>query len=215
MGSAGWSNKWLSAANSLRHAHYWEVMNEVGSLPPEGAGGASNFLKFHSKGEYLQSISLSPCLSLFSSVQFSHSVVSESLQLQDCNMSGFPVHDRLLELIQTHIHWVGDSIRHLILCCPLLLLPSSFSAWGSFQMSQFFASGSQFWSFTLSISPAKQYSGLISFRSDWFDILAVQGTLKNLLQHHSSKTPILHHSTFHKSLTFASTHDYWKHHSLD
>ena len=198
MGSAGWSNKWLSAANSLRHAHYWEVMNEVGSLPSEGAGGASNFLKFYSKGEYLQSISLSSCLSLFSSVQFSHSVISESLQLQDCNMSGLPVHDQLPELIQTHIHWAGDAISHLILCCPLLLLPSSFPAWGSFQMSQFFASGSQFWSFTLSIRSSNQYSGLISFRSDWFDILAVQGTLKNLLQHHSSKTPILHHSTFHK-----------------
>ena len=163
MGSAGWSNKWLSAANSLRHAHYWEVMNEVGSLPPEGAGGASNFLKFYSKGEYLQSISLSSCLSLFSSVQFSHSVVSESLQLQDCNMSGLPVHDQLPELIQTHIHWAGDAISHLILCCPLLLLPSSFPAWGSFQMSQFFASGSQFWSFTLSIRSSNHIQ-------DWFPL---------------------------------------------
>ena len=64
-------------------------------------------------------------------------------------------------------------------------------------MSQFFASGSQkYWSFTFNISPSSEYSGLISFRMDWLDLLAVQGTLKSLLQHHSSKASILQHSAF-------------------
>ena len=76
----------------------------------------------------------------------------------------------------------------------------SFPASGSFPMSQFFASGGQSWSFSFSISPSNEYSGLISFRIDWFDLLAAQGTLKSLLQHHSSKasqfTSILLHSAF-------------------
>ena len=70
----------------------------------------------------------------------------------------------------------------------------SFPAWGSFPMSQFFRSGSQ--SFSFSISPSNEYSGLMSFRIDWFGILAVQGTLESLLQHHSSKASILRCSTF-------------------
>ena len=70
--------------------------------------------------------------------------------------------------------------------------------WGSFVMSQFFASGGQStgWSFSFSISPSNEYSGLISFRMDWLDLLAVQGTLKSFLQHHSSKASILQHSVF-------------------
>ena len=63
-------------------------------------------------------------------------------------------------------------------------------------MSQFFSSGGQYWCFSFSISPSKEYSGLISFRMDWLDLLAVQGTLKSLLQHHSSKASILLHSAF-------------------
>ena len=73
----------------------------------------------------------------------------------------------------------------------------SFPASGSFQMSQFFASGGQkYWSFSFSISPSNEYSGLISFRMDWLDLLAVQGTLKSLLKHHSSKASILQCSAF-------------------
>ena len=73
----------------------------------------------------------------------------------------------------------------------------SFLASGSFQMSQFFTSGGpKYWSFSFSISPSNEYSGLISFRIDWLDLLAVQGTLKSLLQHHSSKASILWHSAF-------------------
>ena len=84
---------------------------------------------------------------------------------------------------------------NLILCCPLLLPPQSFPASGSFLVSQLFVSGGQkYWSF--SISHSNEYSGLISFKIDWLDLLAVQGTLKSLLQHHSSKASILPCSAF-------------------
>ena len=86
--------------------------------------------------------------------------------------------------------------NHLILCHPLLP-PSIFPASGFFPVSQFFTSGGlKDWSFSFSISPSNEYSGLISFRMDWLDLLAVQGTLKSLLQHHSSKPSILQHSAF-------------------
>ena len=104
--------------------------------------------------------------------------------------------------------------NHLILCHPLLLLPQSFPASGSFQMGQLFASGSQ--SFSFNISPSNEHPGLISFRMDWLDLPAVQGTLKNLLQYHSSKASILRHSAFFiVQLSHPSIHDYWKNHSLD
>ena len=87
--------------------------------------------------------------------------------------------------------------NNLILCCPLLLLPSIFPS------IRVFSNGSvlhirwpKYWSFSFIISPSNEYSGLISFRMDWLGLLAVQGTLKSLLQHHSSKASILRHSTF-------------------
>ena len=79
--------------------------------------------------------------------------------------------------------------NHLILCCPLLLLPSIFLSIRVFSNeSALHIRWSKYWSFSFSISPSNEYSGLISFRSDWFDLLAVSGTLKSLLQHHGSKT---------------------------
>ena len=99
------------------------------------------------------------------------------------------------------------SSNHLILCHPLLLLPSIFPASGSFPVKWIFTSGA-------CISPSNEYSGLISFRMDWLDPHAVQGTLKSLLQHHSSKASILQCSAFY-SPTLTSIHDYWKNHSLD
>ena len=86
--------------------------------------------------------------------------------------------------------------NHLLLCCPLLLPPSIFPSIRPFPMSQFFASGGQSIGVSFSISPSNEYSGLISFRMDWFDRLAVQGTLKSLLQHHSSRASILWCSAF-------------------
>ena len=87
--------------------------------------------------------------------------------------------------------------NHLILCCPLLLLPLIFPSIGVFSSElALHVRWPKNWSFSSSISPSNEYSGLISFRMDWFDLLAVQGTLKTLLQHHSSKASILWHSAF-------------------
>ena len=87
--------------------------------------------------------------------------------------------------------------NHLILCCPLLLLPSIFpSIRVFFSESVLYNRWPNYWSFSLSISPSKEYSGLISFRIDWLDFLAVQETLKSLIQHHSSKASILLRSAF-------------------
>ena len=116
----------------------------------------------------------------------------------DSSMPGFPVHHQLLEFTQTYVHWVSDACNLLIFRCPLLLCLQSFPALGSFPMSQFFASGGQSIgvSASASISPSNEYSELISFRMAWLDLLAVQGILRSLLQHHSSKASTLWHSTF-------------------
>ena len=114
----------------------------------------------------------------------------------DCSMPGVPAYYQFLELAQTHVHRVGDA-NHLILCCPLLLLPSIFPSIRVFSNEEaLHIRWPKYWSFSFSISPSNKYSGLISFRIDWFDLLAVQGTLKSLLQHHSSKASILWPSTF-------------------
>ena len=86
--------------------------------------------------------------------------------------------------------------NHLILCCPLLLPPSVFPASGSLNESVLRIRWPKYWSWIFSVSPSNEYSGMISFRVDWFDLLAVQGTLKSLLQHHSSKASMLWHSAF-------------------
>ncbi|CAI9179497.1 unnamed protein product [Rangifer tarandus platyrhynchus] len=87
--------------------------------------------------------------------------------------------------------------NHLIICFPLLLQPSVFLSIRIFSSElALLIRWPKYWSFSFSISPSSEYSGLISFRTDWFDLLAVQGTLKSLLQHHNSKVSILRHSTF-------------------
>ena len=108
------------------------------------------------------------------------------------------------------------SSNNLILCRPLLLLPSIFPSIRVFSKeSVLHIRWPKYWSFSFSISPSNEHPGLISFRMDWLDLLAVQGTLKRLLQHHSSKAFILHHSAFFIVPTLTSIHDYWKSHSLD
>ena len=115
----------------------------------------------------------------------------------DCSMPGFPVHHQLLELAQTHVHQVGDAINRLILCCPLPLPPSIFPSIRVFpNESVLWIRWPKYWSFSFNISPSNEHPGLVLFRIDWLDLLAVQGTLKSLLQHHSSETSILQHSAF-------------------
>ena len=115
----------------------------------------------------------------------------------NCSMPGFPVHHQLLELTQTHVHHVGEPSNHLILCCPLLLPPSSFSSIRVFpNESALLIRWPKICSFSFNISSSNEYSGLISFRMDWLNLLALQGTLKSLLQRHSSKASILRHSAF-------------------
>ena len=105
--------------------------------------------------------------------------------------------------------------NHLILGRPLLLPPSVFPSIRVFTSESVLCiRWPKYWSFSLNISPSNEYPGLVSFRMDWLDLLAVQGTLKSLLQHHSLKASILWCSAFLWS-TLTSIHDYWKNHSLD
>ena len=102
----------------------------------------------------------------------------------NCGTPGLPVHHQLLEFTS-----------HLILCCPLLLLPPIPPSIRVFSNeSTLCIRWPKYWSFSFSIIPSKEYPGLITFRMDWLDLLEIQGTLKSLLQHHSSKASILRHS---------------------
>ena len=112
----------------------------------------------------------------------------------DCSFPGLPILHHLLEPAQTHIHWVSDAIQPSHpLSSPSSSLPSIRVF---FNESALHIRWPKYWSFSFSISPSNEYSGLISFRIGWFDLLAVQGTLRSLLQHHSSKASILQHSAF-------------------
>ena len=115
----------------------------------------------------------------------------------DCSMPGFPVIANSLSLLKLmSIESVMPS-NHFILCCPLLLLPSIFPSIRVFSNeSALHIRWPKSWSFSFSISPSNGYSGLISFRMDWLDLPAVQGTFNSFLQHHSSKASILRHSAF-------------------
>ena len=107
-----------------------------------------------------------------------------------CSMPGSPVPHHLLEFAQVHVHWISDAIQHLILCLLILLLPSMFPSIRVFSSdSAVCIRWPKYWNF--SISPSKEYSGLISFKIDWFDHLVFQGTVKSPLQHHSLKASIL------------------------
>ena len=120
--------------------------------------------------------------------------------------AGLPVHHQLRSLLKLMSFELVMSSNHLILRHPLLLLPSIFSSIRVFSNESLLHNRwPNYWSFSFSISPSNVYSGPISFRMDWLDLLAVQGTLKSLLQHHSSKASILQLSAF-----FIVQHDYWK-----
>ena len=115
----------------------------------------------------------------------------------ECSTPGFPAHHQLPELAQ--LMPIGSVMPSslLILCCPHLLLPSIFHSIRVFSdESALHIRWPNYWSFSFSVSPSNEYLGLISFRVDWFDLPAFQGTLKGLLQYHSSKASILRCSTF-------------------
>ena len=147
---------------------------------------------------------------LFSSVAQSCPTVCNPM---DCIKPGLPVHDQLPELTQTHVHRVGDTIQ------PSHPLSSPSPAFnlsqhqGLFQWSVPCIRCPKYWNFHFNISPSKEHPGLISFRLDWLD-LAVQGTLKSLLQHHNSKASILRCSAFFM-VQLTSIYYYWKNHSFD
>ena len=128
------------------------------------------------------------------------SVVQSYLTLcnpMDCSTPGFPIHHQLPEPTQTQIHRAGVASNHLILCHLLLLPPSIFPSIRVFcSESVLHIRWPNFLSFNFSINLSNEYSGLISFRMDWLDLLAVQGTLKSLLQHRSSKASFLQCSAF-------------------
>ena len=152
------------------------------------------------------------------SVQLSRSVVSDSTLCDPMNGStpGLPVHHQLLSLPKLMSIELVMPSSHLIFCCPLLLLPPIppsirvFSNESTLRMRW-----SKYWSFSLNISPSNEHPGLISFRMDWLDLLAVQGTLKSLLptpQFKSISSSVL---SFLHSPTLTSIHDHRKNHSVD
>ena len=136
--------------------------------------------------------------------------------LIDCRKPDFPVLHYFSEFAQTHVPWVGDAIQLFYPFHPLLLLPSIFSS------IRVFSSGPalhirwpKYWSFSFSISSSIQYSDFISFRIEWFDLLAVQVILKSLLQHQSLKVSVFQCSEFFMVQLLTSIHNYWKNHSFD
>ena len=130
-------------------------------------------------------------------------------------MPGLPVYHQIPEFTQTHVHRVGDAIQPSHpLSPPSLPAPNPSQHQGLSNESTLRMRWPKYWSFSFSISPSKEDPGLISFRIDWLDLLAVQGTLKSLLQHRSSEASIFWHSAFF-TVKLTSIHDHWNNHSLD
>ena len=131
----------------------------------------------------------------------------------NCSTPGFPVHHQLPELAQTRVYRASDPIQHLILCSPFLLPPSIFPSIKDFSSESILhIKWPKYWSFSFSISPSSEYLGLTSFTIDWFDLLAVQGTLKSLLQHE-----VQNDQFFSSQLSLQSNsyiHTTWKNHTL-
>ena len=161
--------------------------------------------------EYVKAIYCHPAYLLICRVQFNHSVVFDSLQPHESQHSRPPcpsptpgAHSNSCPLSRWCHPAVSSSVI-LFSSCPQSL-PASESSYESTLCMKW----PKYWSFSFSIIPSKEHPGPISFRMGWLDLLAVQGTLKSLLQHHSSKESVLWHSA-----CFTSIHDCWKNHSLD
>ena len=140
----------------------------------------------------------------FSSVALSFLTLCNPMDCSVPDLTSFTNPWSLLKLMS--IESVMPS-NHLILCCPLLLLPSIFPSIRVFSNESILIRWPKYWSFSFIISPSNEYLGLISFRMDWLDLLVVQGTLKSLLLHHSSKASILQHSAF---FIVQLSHPYWR-----
>ena len=118
-------------------------------------------------------------------------------ELMNCSTPGLPVHHKLLEFTQTHVHRVSDAIQpYHPLSSPSPPAPNPSQHQGLFQWVNSSHEVAKYWNFSFSLRPSNEHPGLISFRMDWLDLLAVQGTLKSLLQHHSSKVLIFQRSAF-------------------
>ena len=149
---------------------------------------------------------------LFSSVTQSYPTLCESM---NCSLPGLPVHHQLVDSTQIHVHWVGDAIQPSHpLSSPSLPALNLSQHQGLFKWVSSLHQVAKVLDFSLSISPSSEHSGLISFRMDWLDLLAVQGMLKSHLQHYSSNASILWCSAFFMiQLTFI--HDDWKNDNFD
>ena len=184
--------RYLRGGHSRKKEH--EVQKPYRSLVVQETARRPVWLGHVSKGNLKRDQ-----IRVFNSAQFSSVAQSCPTLRNPMNHStpGLPFHHKLLEFTETHAHQVGDAIQPFILCHPLLLLPPIppsirvFSNKSTPRMRW-----SNYWSVSFSISPCNEHPGLISFRMDWLDLLAVQGTLKNLLQHHSSKASIFRRSAF-------------------
>ena len=135
--------------------------------------------------------------------------------LMDCSMPGFPVPHHLPESAQTHVHWIVMPSNHLILCCPLLLFSSIFPSIRVFSSELVLhIRWPEFWSFSFSISPASEYSGLISFRTDWWSPCCPRDSQESspTPQCKSNNSSVLY---FLYSPTLTSIHDCWKNHRFD
>ena len=148
-------------------------------------------------------------------VQFSRSVMSDSLRPHESQHARPPCPSPIPG-VHSDSHpssqWCHPAISSSVV--PFSSCPQSLPASESFPMSRLCIRGPKYWSFSFNIRPSNEHPGLISFRVDWLDLLAVQETLKSLLQHHSSKASILWRSAFF-SPTLTFIHDHWKNHSLD
>ena len=138
-------------------------------------------------------------LGQWNSEMFCCSVTQSCLTLcdpMDCSMPGLPVPHHLPEFTQVHVHCIGDAIQPSHLLKPSSPAIDLSQDQGLFQWVVVQIRWRKYWCFTFSISPSSEYSGLISLKIDWFDLLAVQGTFRSLFQHHSLKASILWHSAF-------------------
>ena len=171
-------------------------------------------LEFKSRqaGPRVHALTSPKTLLKLSSVQFSRLVMSNSLRPYRLQQVRPPCPSSITKLMSIELVMPSN---HLILCSSLLLAPSIFPSIRVFSNESVLRiRWPKYWSFSFNISPSNEHPGLISFRTDWLDLLAVQGTLKSLLQHHfkSINSSAL---SFLYSTTFTSIHDYWKNHSLD